>query len=212
VPVGVTVPELAVTLTATVYAVLTADGSGSSKVIAVVVFIFPPPTVTVFEQELFPSLLSVTFPPESTAHEPPERGFTSEPATVGVTGTVTVIVPPTGIITCCKKIPVAHVKLFELIEQFTVPLVPAPSTSTGVPYDAPELGKLSDKIVVPERIPPVKVALALPLFVMVSTQLNGEPTDALSLTLFVFVTTKSGAVFTVCAVVLELVLNVLSPL
>jgi hypothetical protein len=94
--------------------------------------------VTEFDvQELFPSLLSVVMTLfGSTEHTPPENGFISVPVFVGVTGIVTVTVPPGGMTTL---VPAVQPKSVPTIEQFTVPVVPVEPT-VGEPYVAPDVG------------------------------------------------------------------------
>ena len=91
-------------------------------------------TVTVFvAQALLLSLLSDTCVLGSTLQLPLLRGLDKLPVAVGVTGTVTVMVPPTGIVT----VPLAvQVSVLLEIEQLVVPLVPPPLTRVTVPYVA----------------------------------------------------------------------------
>ena len=89
-------------------------------------------TVTVFEQELFASLLSETKVLGSTEQAPPPLGLTKVVVEFGVTGTVTVTVPLAGITTLPPE--AVQLKSLEpLIVQATVPVVPPPFTAVGVP-------------------------------------------------------------------------------
>ena len=161
-------------------------------------------TVTVFDAQLLFVSSSSTIAPGagSTAHTPPLLGLVSEPAALGATVTGTLNEPPVEIVTG----PVAaHVKVLVVIEQLIFAGMSTPDeVIEPTEYEVmPEVGRSSCKMtcgLTNDAGPAVAELLT------VSVQLNVLLIATEPLTLFTFVTVRSGASGTVFVSVLDVTL------
>jgi hypothetical protein len=111
----------------------------------------------------------------------------SEPIDVGVTGIVTVIVPPTGSVTVPLAVQVRVFVPVPVIAHKTFPVVPPPVTTEGVLYVAAVGSESLTMVLVLANV------AGAPTLEIVKIQLKEFPITTEPFASFVFTTVRSGA-------------------
>src|SRR5581483_4231033 len=89
---------------------------------------------TASKQPLLSSLFSTITLPGSTAHVPKRRGLSKRLVAFGLTGTVMVTVPFTGIVTAPDALQERFWFTLPACKQLIVPLTPPEMVTIGLPY------------------------------------------------------------------------------